>query len=289
MLTMFTYNDIGSGRSFLKSFCMEYWSIEMTFETFIYERKTNYAVITLNRPDSLNSISWMMSKELVQVAEEISADDSVRAVIITGAGKAFCAGGDIRENMTPGAPSLSTLLGDGNPLPCFIAIANLEKPTIAAINGVALGGGSELALACDLRIAAESARFGFAEAKIGMIPAGGGTIRMPQLVGIPQAKKMIFFGDAIDAREAYRIGMVNKVVPADSLLEEAEKWATELAWLSPVALKAAKKCINISNQVPLDDAIKFEAKQAAVVRDSYDQKEGATAFLEKRQPVFKGK
>lgn len=261
----------------------------MSYETIIYKKEDSIALVTLNRPDILNALSLKLAQDLEQVADEIANDDSVRAVIITGAGRAFSAGADIKEIMSPGEASLGNWLNKGKPLPFFNKIENLDKPVIGAINGLAIGGGCELALVCDLRIASTAAKFGFGEIKIGVIPAGGGTVRSPRLIGITKAKEMLFFGDPIDANEAYRLGLVNKVVPPESLLDEAQKWAKTLAQRPPLALKAAKSCVNVGMQIPLSAAIDFEAKEAALLLGSEDRAEGMKAFLEKRQPTFKGK
>lgn len=261
----------------------------MTYETIIYEKEDSVALITLNRPDSLNALSLKLAQELEQVSDEIATDDSVRVVVITGAGRAFSAGADIKEIMSPGKASLGTWLTKGKPLPFFDKIEKLDKPVIGAINGLAIGGGCELALVCDLRIASTAARFGFGEIKIGIIPGGGGTVRSPRLIGIAKAKEMLFFGDPIDADEAYRLGLVNKVVPPESLLEEAKKWAKTLSQRPPLALKAAKSCVNVGMQMSLPAAIDFEAKEAAILFNTEDKNEGMKAFMEKRRPVFKGK
>jgi len=261
----------------------------MLYQTIIYEKEENIALITLNRPDSLNALNLKLAQELEQVADEIAADESVRVVIITGAGRAFSAGADIKEMMSPETASLGTQLAKGKPLTFFSKIENLDKPVIGAINGLAIGGGCELALVCDMRIASTAARFGFGEIKIGVIPAGGGTVRSPRLIGIAKAKEMLFFGDPIDAEEAYRLGLVNKVVPPESLLDEAKKWANTLSQRPPLALKAAKSCVNVGMQMPLSAAIDFEAREAAILFKTEDREEGMSAFLEKRQPAFRGK
>jgi len=261
----------------------------MPYETIIYEKEDSIALITLNRPGSLNALNLKLAQELEQVADEVATDDSVRVMVITGAGRAFSAGADIKEVMSPGEASLGTWLAKGKPLPFFNKIENLDKPVIGAINGLAIGGGCELALACDLRIASTTANFGFGEIKIGVIPAGGGTVRSPRLIGIAKAKELLFFGDFIDADEAYRLGLVNKVVPPELLLEEAKKWAKTLSQRPPLALKAAKSCVNVGMQMSLPAAINFEAKEAAILLSTEDRTEGMKAFLEKREPVFKGR
>ena len=257
-------------------------------ETVIYQKDGPIAWIRLNRPEALNTISWKLSHEVVDVIEEISYDDSIRAVILTGMGRAFCAGADIKEATTPGALSLKTLMGDGEVLEVFQKIDDLQKPIIAAVNGASIGGGTEMAMACDLRIAADNAKFGFGEVKIGTIPGGGGTMRLPLLVGFGVAKELIYFGKTIDAAEALRIGLVNKVVPQQSLEDEARAWALELAKQAPLALRAAKACISASRELPFSESIKFEAKQAGMVTKTEDREEGMKAFLEKRKANFKG-
>lgn len=261
----------------------------MPYQTIIYEKEDSIALITLNRPDSLNAINLKLAQELEQVIDEIAADDSARSVIITGAGRAFSAGADIKEMMSPGETSLGTQLARGKPLSFFNRIESLDKPVIGAINGLAIGGGCEIALVCDLRIASTAARFGFGEIKIGVIPAGGGTVRSPRLIGIAKAKELLFFGDPVDAEEAYRLGLVNKVVPPESLLDEAKKWARTLSQRPPLALKAVKSCVNVGMQMPLSAAIDFEAKEAAILVNSEDRQEGMRAFIEKRPPEFKGR
>lgn len=261
----------------------------MAYETIIYEKEDGVALITLNRPDSLNALNSKLAQELEQVTDEIATDESVRVVIITGAGRAFSAGADIKEMVSPGGASLGAALAKGKPLAFFLKIENLDKPVIGAINGLAIGGGCELAMVCDLRIASTTARFGFGEIKIGVIPAGGGTVKSPRFIGITKAKELLFFGDPIDAEEAYRLGLINKVVPPESLLDEAKKWAKTLSQRPPLAIAAVKSCVNVGMQMPLPAAIDFEAKQAAILVNSEDRLEGMKAFVEKRQPVFKGK
>ena len=261
----------------------------MPYETIIYVEEDNIALVTLNRPEMLNALNSKLAEELEQVAGEIGADDSIRVMIITGAGRAFSAGADIQELMSPGESFIGSQLVKGKPLTFFNRIEDLDKPVIGAINGLAIGGGCELALACDLRIASAEAKFGFGEIKIGLIPAGGGTVRSPRMIGIAKAKEMLFFGDPINADEAYRIGLVNKVVPLELLLDEAKKWAKTLAQRPPLALKAAKSCVNVGMQMPLLAALNFEVKEQAILFNTEDKNEGMRAFLEKRLPVFKGK
>jgi len=261
----------------------------MSYETVIYEKEDSIALITLNRPDSLNTINLKLALELEKIVDEIAADDSVRVVIISGAGRAFCAGADVREVLLTDGPTLGSELGKGKPPALFDKFENLDKPVIGAINGLAIGGGFELAMVCDLRIASTAAKFGFGEIKIGLIPSSGGTVRAPRLMGITKAKELLFFGDPIDAEEAYRLGFINKVVPPESLLAESKKWAKTLSQRPPLAVKAVKSCVNMGTQMPLSAAVHYEAKQAAILFNSEDKQEGINAFLEKRHPVYKGK
>jgi len=261
----------------------------MSDQTIVYEKEGGIALITLNRPDRLNALSLKLMQELEQLVDEVATDDLVRVIIITGAGQAFSAGADIKEMMSPGKSSSVTRLAKGEPTPLFTKIEALDKPVIAAINGVAIGGGCELALVCDLRIASTTARFGLGEIKIGLIPGGGGTARLPRLIGVTRAKEMLFFGHIIDADEAYRVGLINRVTSPESLIEEARRWAKTLSELPPLALKAIKSCVNTGMQMSVPQAIELEAKQVAILLNSEDKNEGMTAFLEKRKPVFRGK
>jgi enoyl-CoA hydratase len=256
----------------------------MRYEAIIYEKKEQVGIIALNRPERLNAINYQLASELTQVIDRIAEDEGVRAVILTGAGRAFCAGADIKDMADPKAKRLP--LGVGN---FFDKIEALNKPVIAAINGPANGGGVELALVCDFRIASESANFGLGEVKLGVIPAGGGTARLPRLIGIPKAKEVLYFGNLISAQETYRLGLVNKVVSAEKLMEEAYAWAAELKERPPLSLQMLKSCVNTGMRMDLSAAIDYEAKCSAILSASEDHKEGVKAFVEKRQPVFKGK
>ena len=214
--------------------------------------------------------------------------EKVKAIIITGSKRCFAAGGDIREIL-----SLETPVDSHN----FFKIINspfhkieiLEKPVIAAISGFALGGGCELALVCDLRFAADNAVFGLPEIKIGMIPGAGGTQRLPRLIGTGNAKELLFLGESINAQEAYRIGLVNKVVPINSLMEEARNTASALAKGSTIALAMIKAAVNKGINMELSSALAYEARCLEVLFSTEDQKEGLISFKEKRRPIFKGK
>jgi len=259
------------------------------FENIIYEKRGSSGIITLSRPDKMNALSLGLALELGEVVDEADQDEEVRVVILTGGKKLFCAGADIEELSTLTVPSAATvfLRGLGK---AFDKIGReLSKPIIAAVAGAALGGGLELCLACDIRIAAENATFGFPEVTVGVIPAAGGTQRLPRIVGIAKATEMILSGKAINAEEAYRIGLVNKVVPLDKLMDEAEEMANMLAKRAPLSLKAAKSSIKMAADVNLDSGLNFELLSASALFASEDTKEGIRAFVEKRKPVFKGK
>jgi enoyl-CoA hydratase len=256
----------------------------MTYETLIFEKKDNIRIITLNRPERLNAMNFQIAVDLESVIAEIEEDEQARAVILTGAGRAFSAGGDIKDMADPNAknPPLGRYI-------FFNKVEDVSKPVIAAINGICIGGGLELALCCDFRITSDAAKFGQAEVKLGIMPGGGGTARLPRLIGPGRAKEFLYFGDFIDAQEAYRIGLVNKVVPPEGLMDEAMKWAQELAERPPLSLKMIKDCVNIGMQMDLLSAIDYEAKCAKMLFTTEDSVEGTTAFVEKRKPNFKGR
>ena len=257
----------------------------MTYETIIYEKEGGVGIITLNRPERLNAINYQLVMDLIAIVTEMEQDEALRAVIITGAGRGFCAGADIKELADPNARRLPV----GGRYTFFNKLEDLLKPVIAAINGPCNGGGLELALCCDFRIASEAATFGLGEVKLGVIPAGGGTARLPRLIGPGRAKEFLYFGNRIDGQEAYNIGLVNKVVPADKLMDEAKAWASELVERPPLSLRMLKNCVNVGMQMDLLGAIDYEAKCAAVLMNTEDMMEGMRAFVEKRKPEFKGR
>lgn len=261
----------------------------MSYETLIYEKEGGMSIVTLNRPDQLNSLNIRLKEEISQLFHEIEKDPDIKVVILTGGMKAFCAGSDIKERLTFKMTATEFYLFQQKTHECFGRIENLGIPVIAAISGLAVGGGCELALVCDLRIASETSRFGLPEVKIGMIPAGGGTQRLTRLIGITKAKEMLFTGDLIDAQEAYRLGLVNKVVPVDRLLEETKGVARKLSERPPLAIKLAKRAVQIGVQLDLTSALEYEALCASVLSVSEDFDEGLKAFSEKRKPVFKGR
>lgn len=260
----------------------------MGYETIIYRKESGIGMVTLNRPERLNAINAKLNAELESVLDELAEDDEVRVVIITGAGRGFCAGADIKE-MAEGSGQGTAQRGRQRRYRFFNKLEDLGKPVTAAINGPCNGGGLEIALCCDFRIASEAANFGLGEVKLGIIPAAGATARLPRLIGIARAKELLYFGNVIDARRAHEMGLVNKVVPAEELMAEAMRWAAELAERPPLSLRMLKYCVNVGMQMDLLSALDYESKCAEILRGSEDYREGTRAFVEKRKPVFKGR
>lgn len=258
--------------------------------TLTYQVCGRVAVIHLNRPDRMNTLGGTMKPDLARAFFELArSDDNVRAVVISGTGdKAFCAGADIKERVTNDVRGTDFYVAQKATHELFRNIEEFEKPVVAAINGVALGGGLEIALCCDLRIAAAHARFGLPEVKLGVIPAAGGTQRLPRLIGEARAKELIFTADLINAAEAHRIGLVNRVVAAEALMPAALELAQRIAELPPLAVRFAKRAINRGMQTDLDSGLEYERYAAAMIIDSEDRKEGMRAFVEKREPIFRG-
>jgi enoyl-CoA hydratase len=225
-----------------------------------------------------------MQAEMKEVWEDIERDKNIRVVIITGGEKCFSAGADIREQFPPGVSRPSSR-------DQFKKIEDFDRPSIAAVSGYCLGGGLELALCCDLRIASETAQFGLVELKVGVVPGAGGMQRLPRTIGITRAKEMLYLAERIDAQEAYRVGLVNKVVPVASLMDEAKKMANAMLDMPPHGIKIAKKCVNEGLQMDLQSALKFDvdsaAKEMATPLAKENMAEGREAFAEKRKPVFK--
>lgn len=259
----------------------------MAYETLILEKEGGVRTVTLNRPERLNALNGQLILDLTSVIDELEADEGCVSVIVTGAGRGFCAGADIKEMAEPSArgrrPAVSTRFA------FFNRLEEMGRPVIAAINGPCNGGGLELALCCDFRIASEAATIGLGEVKLGVIPAGGGTARLPRLIGPGRAKEFLYFGNIVRAQEAYQIGIVNKVVPPDELMPEAKRWAAELAERPPLSLRMLKNCVNMGMQMSLLDAIDYESKCSAILVNTEDRIEGMRAFVEKRKPVFKGR
>ena len=250
------------------------------------EVKDSIAAITMNRPEAMNALNEKVLRELKQAIAQVRDDPAVRVVIITGEGPAFVAGADIRAMMTKNLIEIREFTQFGHGV--LKDIENLEKPVIAAINGFALGGGLELALACDIRLASTEARLGFPEVGLGIFPGLGGTQRTTKLIGKGRACELIFTGDHISAEEAASIGLVNRVAPPQQLMAEARRLAQRIARQGPVAVARAKAAINQSQQAGLDAGLAFELEAVTLTFGTEDQEEGMTAFLERRRPEFKG-
>jgi len=261
----------------------------MTLETILYEKADGIGLITLNRPDRMNALSRQLKEEVWSIFESWEGDDEIRAVILTGGEKVFSAGADIKERSTVQVTQAQFYSAQKKSQEFYTRIEQFEKPVIAAVSGVALGGGCELALVCDLRIASETARFGLPEVKLGSMPSAGGTQRLPRLIGATRAKEMLFSGEFVDAREAYRIGLVTKVVPTERLMQEAREWALKLAERPPLSIKYIKRAVQVGLELDLQSGLDYEAQCSSILYTSEDRKEGMKAFAEKRKPVFKGR
>lgn len=260
----------------------------MTYQNILFDIEDGVGIVTINRPKALNALNTATLKELKNVFEKIAKDKKVRAVVITGSGeKAFVAGADISEmaKYNPLKADEFATLGQG----VTVAIENCPKPVIAAVNGFALGGGTELAMSCDFIYAGANARFGQPEIKLGIIPGFGGTQRLARLAGKAIAKELVLTGDMIDAEEARRIGLVNKLFPPEMLLDEAKKTARRIAAFSQVAVRASIDTINKGLDVDLPNGLLLERQAFAILCSTKDQKEGMKAFIEKRKPEFKDK
>jgi enoyl-CoA hydratase len=259
----------------------------MAYENIIYEKEGNIAVIRFNRPKALNAVNMDVVKDVNGALDEMEADPSIRVLILTGAGdKAFVAGADISlmVNLTPlQSREFSIALHD-----MAFRLEGLPMPVIACVNGFALGGGTEISMACDFIYAAENAKFGQPEINLGIIPGAGGTQRLPRLVGKGMAKELCMTGAIISAQEAKEIGLVNKVFPADKLWEETLKTAKAMASKGQFSLMAAKRCIDRGYNLELRAGCALESDQFGLCMSSPDGKEGMSAFLEKRKPDFKG-
>jgi enoyl-CoA hydratase len=260
---------------------------ETTFANILYEKKGAIAYVTLNRPKVMNALSHATWEDLEAAFEAARDDDAVHGVILTGAGdKAFIAGADISElaHVTAVEAEQSSAYGQN----VLNLIENLGKPVVAAINGFALGGGCETAMACTIRIASENARFGQPEVKLGVIPGGGGTQRLPRLVGKGRALQLILSGEIISAQEAYRIGLVNEVVPAAQLITRAEAILKQIFSNAPLAVKYSLEAVNKGLETSQAEGLSLEASLFGLCAGTEDKKEGTSAFLEKRKAQFKG-
>jgi enoyl-CoA hydratase len=259
-----------------------------TYETILYAVEEHVATITLNRPDVHNAQNDTLRRELYQVFSALTTDDDVAVIVITGAGeRAFSAGADIREFVEPASPT--QLRERRKRIEYRSMMDRCAQPIIAAINGFALGGGLELALACDIRIAAENATLGLTEINLAIIPGGGGTQRLPRLIGRGKALEMILTGARIPAAEALRLGIVERVVPAGEALKTAAELARTIAAKAPIALRYAKEAVVKGLGMSLEDGLRLEGDLSTLLRTTEDRVEGAKAFLEKRKPRWTGK
>ena len=259
-----------------------------TFKNLMVEMEDFIATVTINRPEKLNALNRQTLEELSQFLEQIEQDAQVKGVLLTGAGeKSFVAGADLQEIRKLDAEAAIAFARFGQNL--FRRIERFTKPVVALVNGYALGGGCELAMACHFRLASENARFGQPEINLGIIPGYGGTQRLPRLVGKGRALEILLTGDMIDAQEAWRIGLVNHVVPADKLIEEGKKILHKITGKGAVAVQAILQAVNLGLDQTIDEAMEVEALQFGRVCNTEDKSEGIQAFFEKRQPQFKGR
>lgn len=259
----------------------------MEYKKLIIQDNGAVRVIKINNPEALNALNTAILKELDAAFTEVAEDNGILAVVLTGEGRAFVAGADISEMKSKNAieGEIFGKLGAS----VFRKIELLPKPIIAAVNGFALGGGCELAMSCDIRLASAKAKFGQPEVGLGITPGFSGTQRMPRLIGMGKAKELIYTADIIDAAEAYRIGLVNHVYEPEALMEEAMKMAEKIASKAPIAVKNSKEAINRGIQTDMDSAVAIEAYLFGLCFASEDQKEGMTAFFEKRKANFQNK
>ena len=258
-----------------------------TYETITVDRRGAVAVLTINRPDKLNALNNEVHSEAVAALDELREDDTVRVVVITGAGeKSFVAGADIGEfqEQTP-----VTQRNRFHESTLFNSIDIFPKPVIAMVNGFCLGGGNEVALACDIRICSNTARFSQPEINLGLIPGGGGTQRLTRLIGEGRAMEVMLTGDMIDAETALKFGLINHVYPADELEAKTMELANKIAEKAPIALQLVKEAVKFASRSNLDEGLRREVDLFAICFSTEDKKEGVSAFLEKRKPVFKGK
>lgn len=258
-----------------------------SYKTIHLDKRDGIGYLLLNRPEVRNAFNREMIDELRDALRSIDRDEEIKVLIVTGAGKAFQAGADIAELsvMTP----MDILRWNEGIVRINAGLEKLRQPVIAAINGPAMGGGLELAISCTLRVVAESAKMGLPEVKLGIIPGTGGTQRLPRLIGKGRAAELLLTGTAVNAQEAYDIGLVNRVVPDNKVVEAAELMAHKIMANAPIAVEMAKDALEIGKDLPLDHAVQYSQKNCVTCFSTEDMKEGMAAFLEKRKPNFTGK
>jgi enoyl-CoA hydratase len=257
----------------------------LTYEYLLVETDGPVGVVTLNRPKQLNALSGPLMAELAAAMEQLDNQPEVRAIVLTGGSQVFAAGADLKELSEASAVDMLVK----NRIALWDRIKRLSKPVIAAVSGYALGGGNELAMLCDMIIASETARFGQPEINVGLIPGAGGTQRLTRSLGKQKAMELVMFGRQMDAWEAERRGLVNRVVPVELLLDEARRWAAELAEKPPVSLRFAKEAVTKAFEGTLEDGLDFERKLFYFLFSTRDAHEGMLAFLEKRKPSYEGR
>jgi len=257
----------------------------MTYEYVLSERDGPIGMVTINRPRQLNALSSAVLSELADALDSHERDDEVRAIILTGGPNVFAAGADLKEF---GTRSVVDMMAS-NRVALFDRVRNVSKPVIAAVSGYALGGGCELAMLCDMIIASETARFGQPEINVGIMPGAGGTQRLTRTFGKAKAMEMVLTGDWIDAQTAERLGLVNRVVPVDQVIDEAKALALKIAAKPPLAVKLAKQAVHKAYELPLSEAVELERKLFYLLFSTEDAKEGISAFAEKRAPTFHGR
>ena len=261
----------------------------MDYQALILSKENGIATITLNRPEVLNALNTKLSEELRIAIDDVEKDNTVRVIVITGAGRGFCAGGDMKDVPISTDDMVATTEALEEWHRTLLSIRHLEKPVMASINGVAVGAGLDLALMCDIRIASENARFGEAYVRVGGVPDSGGTYLLPRLIGLAKACEMLSTGDIINAGEAERIGLVNRVVPAEKLESVTKELATKIAGGLPISIGLIKRAIYTNDNQDLESALRYVALITGLCLETEDTKEGAAAFVEKRPPVHKGR
>ena len=260
----------------------------MAFSTLRYDTEGDQGIITLARPDRLNALNSGMVRELSEVVDLVDSGQAMRVVVITGEGRAFCAGADIKERAEN--PEQMNILRSSRVLsPLFRRMERMSTLFIAAVNGPAIGGGCELAMACDIRIAVTGATFALPEVRLGILPGAGGTQRLPRLIGTARALEMMLMGRFITADEALDWGLANRVVAPDDLMTEARSMAGELLAMAPLSLSVIKETVDVGSSTDLDSGLRYEQRSADLLAVTEDRREGYQAFVEKRKPIFQGR